>query len=146
MRESGYGGTLANKVEKMIGGQVRKIADSASLGLPDNMHIHHGRITFWETKMIEYKDVTKETGKYMVQPWHVVNDLRQFEICRLMSKHAMVLYAAYCPELQMSWVLEVNMLNDYRRGSYIEEGMFFKKGHGVDIINYWEEHQVWNQM
>jgi hypothetical protein len=131
MRESSYGGTLRQKIQEEIGGKVIKIADKVTLGLPDYMHIQDGIVTFIECKMGERFEVSK--SGWITKPWDVVNDLRQFEVLRQLSKYALVLYVAYYAEVQSHWMMTVAQLRVFKTGG----NCILKKGHGTDTLRHY---------
>lgn len=132
MRESGYGGTMKSKLQHEVGGQVIKIADKATLGLPDNLHIHRGLTTYIETKIgEEYEDKTDP----FVKPWKLIKkNIRQFEVCKRLGKNALLLFVAYYPEIRATWVLNVRELELYEEDITLAMGRDFVWGHGIDLI------------
>lgn len=131
MKEASYGATLKAKLVSQ-GGICVKIADSSTLGLPDSWYANEGMVTFIETKIGEKHEIRPDG--FLVRPWLCVNDMGQFEHCKRISKHALVLYAAYYPEIRWSWVLSIKHLEEFRSGCGIIEGPFFVKGHGVEVV------------
>lgn len=132
MRETGYGGTMKQKLQHQVGGQVIKIADKATLGLPDNLHIYRGMTTYIETKIGEdYEDKTDP----FVKPWKLIKkDIRQFEVCKQIGKNALLLFVAYYPEIKATWVLNVKELELYKEDITLAMGRDFVWGHGIDLI------------
>lgn len=131
MRESSYYGTMRTKLVREVGGKVIKISDKATLGLPDSMHIRNGVVTYIETKIFDLKN------QRFFAPWDVIKKyVRQFEMCREIRKHALVLYVIYCPHVKMTAVLDVNMIkNDfYKNEAILLEGSHFVSGHGIELI------------
>jgi hypothetical protein len=133
MKESTFGAMLAFKIKKEIGGVVIKISDKVMLGLPDNMHIKYSFVTFYETKI---GDKGTEQSCY---PWESVNDIRQFEVCKRMSRNAIVLYVIYYPDVKMTAVLNVLQLAEFQVGKHKDplpllKGPCYVKGHGVEVI------------
>ena len=137
MIESSYGSQLADKIEKEIGGKVIKRADKSTLGLADYDHIHNGIITFIETK--HNKDVI---DRY-VYPWNEVTKMttgiRQYEVIKRMSTHALCIYAIYYSKIKMSCVLTAAMMAEFRDGRGLGTGLYLRKGHGIDLIKEYEE-------
>lgn len=129
MKEASYNSTLASKLEKEVGGQVIKLSDKATLGLPDSMHVMDGIVTFIECKL------GRDSNQY-VHPWKSINDLRQYETCKRLSKNALVLYAIYYPKTKMSAVLSIADLEILRphKECAIFKGDGLVNGHGVDLI------------
>jgi hypothetical protein len=113
MLESAYGSQLAEDIEKNIGGKVQKVHDNVMLGLPDYSHILNSVVTYIETKIGEQYEIVD--GVTFVQPWKIVKkDIRQYEVCRAISKHALVVYAFYWPELKKSLILRMDQLSQLR--------------------------------
>jgi hypothetical protein len=138
MRESTYNSILANKIEKEIGGRVIKLSDRSTLGLPDSIHILRGGVTFIEVKVC--KTQTCKEGKVFVSPWNCIKDLRQYEMCRSLSRYALMLYAIYWPRTKMTAVLSIDALEALRpselnpRGLDLMVGSCLREGHGIDMI------------
>lgn len=141
MKENAYGGTLKDKLVKDAGGQVYKISDQATLGLPDYGHIQGGFTTYIECKIGTMHEYTP-TG-VRIWPRRSINDLRQFEVCRRIGKEALVLYAIYFPKIKMTCVLRVEEMNDYKKEDELLEGAQFRKGHGTDMIIAEEKMYQW---
>lgn len=131
MKESGYGAQLARKIEVQLGGKVVKLADRSSLGRPDNLWLKNGIATFIETKIGSHHDDD------CCYPWKEINDLRQFEVCRNFSRHSLVIYAIYYPNMKKSAILEVNFLATYRVGIGGGPKPYhtWTDGHGIETIN-----------
>jgi hypothetical protein len=138
MKETAYWSQLRNKLVKATGGLTYKMADSSSLGRPDSFHIKDGIITVIETKIGKNFHHTETVGP-LCFPWKEVNDRRQFEVCKEMSREGLVLYAIYYPKIKYTAVLEVNYLNEFRMGlgadpKPLEVGPNFVAGHGIELI------------
>lgn len=137
MKENVYGGALKEKLVKHIGGQVYKISDQATLGLPDYAHVNSGFTTYIECKIgVKFTIVDK---RYVVKPWKQINDIRQFEVCKRISKEALVLYAMYWPQIRMSVVISLDELLSYKPDLEMMEGDHLKAGHGIEMIAKYEE-------
>jgi len=109
MKESSYVSTFSSKLEDEEGGKVLKIADKATLGLPDSCHIRNGIITYFETKVSDDYQIIDNV--IYVQPWKIVKkDLRQFEVCKIISRYALVVYCIYWFNLKKSVVLTISQL------------------------------------
>ncbi len=141
MRESSYYGTMKKKLVQEIGGMILKISDRATLGLPDSSHVRHGVVVYLETKIYDIHN-----QNYII-PWNVIKkDVRQFEKCREIRKHTLVLYVIYCPNIKMTAVLDVNTVYEkfYRNEVVLLEGPDFVHGHGIEVmkkkINEWSAH------
>lgn len=134
MRESAYNATLAQKLEKEVGGKVLKVSDRATLGLPDSLHLLGGIATYFEVKLDE------DSTHTFICPWdYVKNDIRQFEVCLNLSKYTQVLFGVYFPKLNMTLVLPIEKVNEFRYTDkrlkkYVYPGPDFVTGHGVEII------------
>lgn len=112
MKEATYTSALSDAIEKNLGGKVLKISDRSTLGLPDLVHIKDGIVAYVETKILDKYEISDNV--VYVQPWRVAEkDLRQYEVCRGISKHALVVYAAYIPAAEMSLVIPVTVLQDH---------------------------------
>lgn len=113
MKEASYLSSLSTDIEKEIGGKVIKISDRSTLGLPDSMHVVDGIVTYIESKIGEDHDTVD--GIDYVQPWKSVKkDIRQYEVCREISRHALVVYAIYWPELRKSAIIPMEQLAQFR--------------------------------
>lgn len=138
MKEYDYGATLCEKLEKNYDGIAVKIADKATLGLPDILFVSKGQATFIETKIGKRFSLVDDIIE--INPWLCINDLRQYEHCRKLSRHAMVLYAIYYPEIKFTVVMSVSILSNYRPKEnepihFIDNtGPHMEKGHGLGII------------
>ena len=138
MRESSYNATLNAELESELGGRSIKLAEKVNLGIPDTLHIYKGFITFIEVKIGE--DWRMEGELHVVKPWDSVNDLRQFEVSRNLSKHCLVMYVIYYPEIQMTAVLPFPIMDYFSplRGTAasieLYEGSDFVRGHGIQRI------------
>jgi hypothetical protein len=135
MKESTFSGLLASKLRKEIGGKIIKISDKVMLGLPDNMHIKHSFVTFYETKIGTGADET------CCFPWEAINDIRQYEVCKRISRYALVLYVIYYPDIKMTAVLSTTQLSTFRVDKDKDsiplfKGPYFSKGHGVESIRH----------
>lgn len=130
MKEAAYNSTLASKIEKEIGGKVYKISDQSTLGLPDSIHIMNGFASFIECK------IGKCSQANWVEPLKVIRDIRQYEVCRQISKNALVLYAIYYPEIRSTAVIPIEIIHDMKNSE--EKRLFFgqylTRGHGIDLI------------
>src|SRR6185312_5032005 len=114
MKESSYYGTMKSKLIKEIGGKIIKIADRATLGIPDSMHVGLGIVSYIETKIYNIHNQDS------IVPWEVIKkDIRQYEMCKEIRKYALVLYVIYCPNIKMTAVLDVNTIAEH----------FFKNDH-----------------
>ena len=145
MNEASYNSALSTDIKRLMGGRTVKIADKATLGLPDSMHIQYGLVTFYECK------ISKSNNRAFVFPWAHINDNRQYEVCKKFSEHALVLYAVYFPFIKYSLVVSIRELENRRSNTSITvgPGRFFTPGHGADlikarIIDYRE--QTWNTL
>jgi hypothetical protein len=114
MKENVFGPQLVDKVRHEMGGEVIKIADRSTFGLPDYMHVNDDIVTFIETKIGEPKFVQTFANGIACAPWSVVNDLRQYEVCRRLARCAIVLYVIYWPHVRMSAVIDVDLFEQYR--------------------------------
>ena len=141
MKESPHNSKLSDEIEQKIGGKVIKISDKVTLGLPDSLHYADSLVTFYEVK-IGARNYVRDGVDFNLEcePWRSVNDRRQYETCRNMSKNALVLYVIYYPDYEMTAVIPMDMLERYdpvRSKSlhkWLVEGPYFVKGHGVDRI------------
>jgi hypothetical protein len=114
MKESSYLSALSLDIEKQIGGKVIKTSDRSTLGLPDSTHILDGIVTYIEAKIGDKVEFDLDGVPY-VQPWRTVKkDLRQYEVCKSMAKHASVVYAIYYPEIKKSAIITVEVLAQFR--------------------------------
>lgn len=132
MKEATYGSSLAIKIEREIGGKVIKVADKATLGLPDYLHLQDSICTFIETK-IGHATIGSLNR---VNPKKAVNDIRQLQACRLLSRYCLVLYAIYYPDLKMTAVVEVNVLERFTldTAAVCDSFGILRKGHGIPQI------------
>jgi hypothetical protein len=140
MKEAYYLAVLSLDIEKEIGGKVTKIADKSTLGLPDSIHCHRGLATFIETKISEGR--LDPQGKFRVQPWRAVKkDVRQFEVCRDLSKNALVLYAIYYPDMKMSAILTIPQLVELRgkEDFWLNDPHILGPGRGLSQIKHHQE-------
>jgi hypothetical protein len=141
MKETAYGAVLGSKIKREIGGQVFKISDNATLGLPDNMHIRRGLITYIETKIGNmHEDLTYK----FCYPWDSVNDLRQYEVCKKIRNDALLLWIIYYPSFKYTAVLDIDELDIMRSDKggpkfVLTEGLNLVKGHGLGAINRYME-------
>jgi len=142
MREASYNSLFASKLERDIGGEVQKISDRSSLGLPDSFHYMGGIVTFFEVKVVNATNaISLYQGKMACKPWEAVNDIRQFEVCRRMNKNATVLYVIYYTASRTSAVIPLELLEKYNRKRhadclyYLQKGQYFVDGHGVDAFH-----------
>ena len=140
MKEASYLSSISSDIEKQIGGKVIKISDRSTLGLPDSMHIRDGIVTYIETKIDEHFEIYG--GIIHVQPWKAVKkDLRQFEICRSISRHSLVVYMIYYPAIKRTAVLSVDLLVQFRPSSddedlkYLSLPKHLVKGKGVQRLS-----------
>jgi hypothetical protein len=123
MKESSYWGSLRQKLVEEVGGKCIKIADVATLGLPDSIHIHTGIATFIETKIGDEKATP-------VHPWFILkHDVRQFEVCKRIALNALVLYVIYYPEIRMTAVFQPAHLEPI-----LDTGPSLVRGHGISAI------------
>jgi hypothetical protein len=113
MLESTFGGALMSDIERKMGGKAFKISDRSTLGLPDYIHLFTGIGTYIETKIgTEY---TLSEGFHYIQPWKVIKkDIRQYEVCKLISKNTLVLYAIYYPEIRKTAILTLDNIQQLR--------------------------------
>jgi hypothetical protein len=138
MRESSYNSSIAGEIEEEIGGRVIKLSDRATLGLPDSLHILDGIVSFIEVKIGD--KFYSVDGHLEVEPWRSIDDLRQYELCRSISKHATVIYMIYYPEIKMTAVLPMKILEYFspRQGTKasirLHEDTNFVNGHGLDAL------------
>jgi len=113
MKESSFVSKFSTDLEKKAGGKMYKLADRASLGRPDSFHLKSGLVTFIEFKVEER--VEWAAGNSWVQPFKTIRkDLRQYEICREISKNALVLFVIYYPRIKYSAVLTVDQMVSLR--------------------------------
>lgn len=137
MLESTYLATFSSELEIAEGGRVYKIADKATLGLPDSFHVRNSIITYFEAKIAsEYELID---GNYFVKPWkRIREDLRQFEVCRSMSRFALVVYCIYWPDIRMSAILTIDQISQLRTALNEDlkclHPMWLEPGHGVKRI------------
>jgi hypothetical protein len=136
MNEAAYVSTISSKIEEELGGKIFKLADRATLGLPDSFHIFKGLTTFLEFKISTFY-ATKPTHQ-QVYPWRTIKkDLRQFEVCRQMSKHTLVLYMIYYFEIKYTAVLSINEIlalkpaDEYAPIPWTAEKSSVRFGHGI---------------
>jgi hypothetical protein len=138
MREASYNSTLATEIEEEIGGRVIKLSDRATLGLPDSLHILDSIVTFIEIKIGE--KVFEVDGQIEVEPWKAINDLRQYEVCRAISKYATMIYMIYYPTVKMTAVLPIQVLGLYNplqcspAAIRLREEPYLVNGHGVETL------------
>lgn len=137
MKEATYTAALARDIEKEIGGKIIKISDRSTLGLPDLMHIKDGIITYIETKIGSGAEIINEI--VYTQPWKsVLKDLRQFEVCKSISKHALVLYSIYYPEIKTTAIISIEMLESFRKrpgGHFINQN-YVITGRGIPQLKW----------
>jgi hypothetical protein len=139
MKEAPYTSSLSNTLEKLTKGKVLKISDRSTLGLPDCSHIKDSIVTYIETKVEDRFE--KLAGEFYVQPWLTIKkDLRQFEVCKEISKKALVLYAIYYPKIKHSCILgfdEIAQLRETEDGfvPYLNPKLLIF-GHGAEDIVY----------
>ena len=135
MKESSFNHDLAIRIQEEIGGRVRKISDKVALGLPDTEHVKDSIVSYFEVKL--YKHFME---KNVIQPWKAVNDIRQFEVCKRMSKSSLVFYVIYCPKVKMTAVLHLSEMETFRpvTGVYthLNEGFSFMRGFGIERIKW----------
>lgn len=142
MKEAGYGTQLSHKIEKQLGGKVTKLSDRAGLGRPDYQWLKNGISTFIETKIGKcYELGTTGISEWICYPWKEINDIRQFEVCKTFSKHALVLYAIYYPKIKWSLVLDIEELSEYRiaLGGQPKPCFKLKPGHGIEAIKSYSQ-------
>lgn len=135
MKETSYGGTLKAKLKTELHCYAIKISDNATLGLPDSVFlIKESKAFFIETKI--GKELYGANLGIGCVPWDSINDLRQFEVCRSINNHALVLYAIYFPKERYTAVFNVTELQNIRfsPSTMIGIGDHLAKGHGVDLI------------
>lgn len=135
MKEASYYSELSDDVVRRVGGKMIKISDRSTLGLPDSMHVVNGIVTYVETKIGE--GVQEINGFDYVQPWKFVKkDMRQYEVCRSISKHALVLYAVYYPSERISCVMKISDIEPLRHNpeAWVCNPDFIKFGRGSDQI------------
>lgn len=140
MNESSYGSQLTSKIEKQLGGKIEKLSDRTGLGRPDYLWIKHGIGIFIETKIGKYFEY--DANQKICYPWKEVNDLRQFEVCKRWSKHALVLYAIYYPKIKSSAILHLDELEGFRvpLGGQAKPCLQLISGHGIlEIQKYAQE-------
>jgi hypothetical protein len=136
MKEISYGNTLRDKIRKELGGTFIKIADRATLGLPDYFYLNKGFAAIVETKQSDDKI-------WPLDPWDSINDLRQYENIKRLSKHVLSIYAIYYWKLKMSAIVTVPDLEMFKsfRPTLLGEGMFITKGHGLNLFKKrWNEY------
>ena len=142
MRENYFNATFAGKIEREIGGIVTKISDRSTLGLPDSHHAYAGVVTFFEVKINEAKDAVQlHDGVMSCRPWDAINDLRQYEVCKRLSRCATVLYVIYHPAACTTALIPLETLALYNRKRndnpliWLPKGPFFTDGYGIEIFN-----------
>lgn len=139
MKEAAYLSQFSNDIEKELGGKVIKTADKSTLGLPDSGWIKDGIIVYIEAKIDTQTECDSE-GKIYVQPWRAIEkDIRQYEVCRSIAKHACVVFAIYYPSVKMSAILPVETLTQFKPSSsgklpYLCDDRFLSKGRGLRQI------------
>jgi hypothetical protein len=113
MLESTFGGALSSDIERKMGGKIFKISDRSTLGLPDYIHLLTGIATYIETKIGD--EYTLAEGFHYIQPWKIIKkDIRQYEVCKLISRHTLVLYAIYYPEIRKTAILTMDNVEQLR--------------------------------
>lgn len=135
MKESSYNSTLSRKIEKEIGGQVVKTSDRSTLGRPDSMHVKDGIVSFFEVKVATEYTISED--KIYVQPWNHINDIRQYEVCKRTSQHALVFYAIYWPIITVSAILTIEELEGIRTEGeelWVCTSPVLLVGHGLERI------------
>lgn len=132
---------LSSDIEKRIGGKMIKIADKATLGLPDSVHVKNGICTWIETKIGSGEEIIN--GSVYAQPWKCAEkDLRQFEVCKSISKHSLVLYSIYYPSTKISAVLDIRLMEIFRDNPnrFLTDSLYIRGSRGVDqILMFMEE-------
>jgi len=134
MKESYFVSKLSIDLERDVGGRVYKISDKSTLGLPDSMHLKDGIITFIETK-ISYDQECVDNVIY-VAPWKSVKkDIRQFEVCKEISKNALVLYCIHYPQVNRTAVLSIPLVEQFRGlDRWLNTQMYLRPGNGLEQI------------
>lgn len=135
MKETSYGGTLKAKLKAELKCYAIKISDNATLGLPDSVFlIRDSKAFFIETKI--GKELYGAGLGIACIPWDSINDLRQFEVCQAIGKHALVIYAIYYPVERYTAVFTTDELQNIRPSpkQMIGIGGHLAKGHGIDLI------------
>lgn len=135
MKEFSYNSILTGKLLAENGGRVIKIADKATLGLPDSLYVKDSIATFIECKMGHTSSLILRDGKVHVRLWDCINDRRQFEVCRLLSKNATVLYCIYWSRACISAVVPLEILELFRDNrNLLREGKYLALGHGSERV------------
>src|ERR1035437_6753263 len=141
MNEASYYSMLAHDIESKIGGKITKLADKSTLGLPDSIHVKDSIVTWIETKIGIGAEII--SSLIYTRPWNVVKkDLRQFEVCKRMSKHSLVLYAIYYPIARVSAIVTINQLEALRSnpdGFFVHKD-YVKLGRGLEQIRMLMNH------
>ena len=142
MRENYFNANFARKIEKEIGGVVIKTSDRTTLGLPDSYHAYSGVVTFFEVKINEAKNAIQIVdGVPSCKPWDAVNDLRQYEVCKRLSRCATVLYVIYHPAACTTALIPLDLLALYNRKRndnsriWLPMGPYMADGYGIEIFN-----------
>jgi len=134
MKESYYLSKLSGDLEKDLHCKIYKISDRSTLGLPDSMILKDGIVTFIETKVAYDEDYLDKV--LYVAPWKTVKkDIRQFEVCKEMSKNALVLYCIHYPQVNHTTVLTMNMVEQFRGlDKWLNNPMYLRPGNGLEQI------------
>jgi hypothetical protein len=134
MKEASYNALMSDMLVHNYGGRTIKIFNPTLLGLPDTFHFKDGIASFIEVKMGKEKDVVRQNGKLFCRPWAAVNDLRQYEVCRVMSYNATVIYMIYYPHIRWTAVIPMPIMEKLRGNYLLKEGNHFVKGHGLGVL------------
>jgi hypothetical protein len=138
MKESSYLAALSREIEIYVGGKVIKRHDASTLGLPDSEHVMDGIVVYLEAK-IDNGNLIVEDNQLYAQPWNIVKKYRrQFEVCKLLSQHALVLYCIYYARYRFSAILtieELCQLQPKENGStpYLHPNRL-NSGHGIKEV------------
>jgi len=135
MKEASYNALMTAVLLQAYGGKAIKIFNPTMLGLPDTAHFKDGIISFIEVKMGEPRSVVRNKGILMCRPWDAVNDRRQFEVCRSLSKFATMVYMIYYSHIRYTAVLPMPIMEIFMDStSLLKEGNHFVKGHGIGVL------------
>ncbi len=135
-----FNSTFNKELQEEYGGRSIKLAEKVNLGIPDTLHICGGILTFIEIKISDSLPIVRD-GKISVKPWDSINDIRQYEVARNLSRQCLTLYVIYYSEIQMAAVLTMKELSFFdqnklgdRASIELEEGDNLVKGHGIERV------------
>jgi hypothetical protein len=137
MKEASYNAMMSSTLAHTYGGKVLKLADRATLGLPDTIHYKDSVMTWLEVKIGKPSSVLhqKNYREWFCRPSDCVNDLRQYEHCRAIGKSANLIWVIYWPHIRMTSVVTQDMMELFWRTKYLlKEGRNFTSGHGIQLI------------